>query len=64
MSETQKKPKDIAVAVFDNDAQAWNVELTTPLGALVTFAALDREHAAELAHLINLCAWVESAQAR
>lgn len=62
MSKTQTKPKDIAVAVWDNDSHAWNVELTTPAGALVTFAALNQDHAINLAAMINDCAWVESAR--
>jgi hypothetical protein len=51
------QPKDIAKVVRDKDARTWNTEMTTD-DAHVTFAALDQDHAKELAELINACAWV------
>lgn len=51
------RPRNIATVVRDTDALAWNVVMREA-GAVATFAALDRDHANELAALVNACAWV------
>ena len=58
MSPRTGQPKDIAKVERDKDARAWNVVMNPDGHTLVTFAALDREHATDLAAHLNACAWV------
>jgi len=49
--------RKIATAERDADSRAWNTTMVDD-DARITFATLDKDHAQELADLINSCAWV------
>jgi hypothetical protein len=55
---TREKPKNIAKVERDRDARAWNTVMLEG-GARVTFGAMDKDHAQDLADMVNACAWVQ-----
>ena len=55
--------RDIATVEQEADTRAWNTIMLED-GARVTFAARDKDHAKELADLINVCCWVKIYNAR